>query len=86
MGGEGKMKHEQLQGPNLMVSRHGVSANLLQKCARCCHLLSCHDFGEAADFWVCEQFTTPGGHKMPWSEGNRACRLFEKRESEGGTL
>ena len=79
------MKHEQPQGPNLMVSRHGGSANLLQKCAGCRHLLSCHDFGEAADFWVCEQFTSPLGHNMPWSAENRACGRFEERQSEGGT-
>ena len=76
------MKHEQPQGPNLMVSRHGASTNLLQKCAGCRHLLSCHDFGEAADYWVCEQFITPSGYKMPWDADNWACGLFEERANE----
>uniref|UniRef100_A0A6M3J9H4 Uncharacterized protein n=1 Tax=viral metagenome TaxID=1070528 RepID=A0A6M3J9H4_9ZZZZ len=71
---------DELQGPNLMISRHGASANLLQKCAQCAHLHSCHEFGDTADFWVCEKLTTPSGHNMPWSETNGACGLFEERE------
>jgi len=74
------MKHEQPQGPNLMVSRHGGSANPLWRCAQCLHLLSCHYFGETADFWVCEKLSTPGGHMMPWDWENTACGLFEARE------
>ena len=68
---------------NIMQGRHGASANLLQKCAECRHVLSCHDFGEAADYWVCEQFTTPGGYKMPWAADNWACGKFEEREQGG---
>ncbi len=73
---------DELQGPNLMQSRHGASENLLQKCAQCRHLHSCHDFGDAVDFWVCGKLVTPGGHNMPWSEDNAACGLWEERENE----
>lgn len=75
-------KNNEPQGPNLMISRNGGSANPLQKCAQCAHLHSCHEFGDTADFWVCEQCTTPGGGKMPWSDGNQACGLFEERVKE----
>jgi len=68
------MKHEQPQGPNLMVSRHGASTNLLQKCAGCRRL---SHTTEAA--CLCEQLTTPGGYRMPWNEANSACGLFEER-------
>ena len=64
---------------NIMQNRNGRSANASQRCAKCRHLTQMHDFGDAADFWVCEQFTTPGGHKMPWAAENRACGLFEER-------
>ncbi len=70
---------DELQGPNLMQSRHGESANPLQKCAQCQHPHSCHDFGDTLDFWVCEKLTTPGGHNMAWSAENRAWGLWEER-------
>ena len=70
-------KNNEPQGPNLMVSRHGASANLLLKCAECQHLSREEDLP-----WVCEQFTTPGGYKMPWNEKNAACGKFQERENE----
>jgi len=72
-------KNNEPQGPNLMVSRHGASENLLQTCADCRHLAFYHNFGVAGHSRTCEQFTTPGGHKMPWAAENRACGLFEER-------
>lgn len=73
------MKRKEPHGPNLMISRNGASENPLQKCGQCAHLHSCHDFGDRADFWVCEKLITPGGHNMPWSDGNMACGLFKER-------
>lgn len=66
---------------NIMQSRHGASANALQRCAACQHLKSSHYFGETVDFWVCEKFTTPLGRNMPWCDENAACGLFTMKEA-----
>ena len=71
------MKTEQPQGPNLMVSRHGASENALQKCAQCRYLTHTTEASS-----LCERCTLPSGHKMPWSEQNAACGLFEERMKE----
>ena len=68
---------DEVQGPNLMVSRHGASANELQKCLQCRHLSS-----EGNYTWYCDQLLTVSGHTFPWDSGNRACGKFEERENE----
>ena len=66
------------QGPNLMVSRHGASANELQNCAGCRHLTADEAAPETGP-WCCDQLVSPGGWPMPWCDENRACGLFEER-------
>jgi hypothetical protein len=63
--------------PNIMQNRHGVPANQLTTCDQCRHLSR-----EGDQPWVCEQFTTPSGYRMPWAADNRACGLFEERGKE----
>jgi hypothetical protein len=70
-------KNNEPQWPNLMVSRHGASANQLQKCAECRHLIRVEGYPE-----YCDQFVLPSGYHMPWGEGNRACGLFQERGKE----
>lgn len=62
------------QGPNLMVSRHGASENLLQTCAQCRHLIRVEDYPD-----YCDRFVLPSRYHMPWCDENRACGLFEVR-------
>ena len=69
---------DELQGPNLMISRHGGSANPLQKCAQCHHLSREGDYP-----WYCDQLVTPSGYNFPWSDENAACKLFEERAKGG---
>ena len=74
--------NDEPQGPNLMCSRHGASANALQKCAQCRHLIRVADALQSGEPWYCNMFTTPGHYKMPWDHANRACELFEGRTDE----
>jgi hypothetical protein len=62
---------------NIMQNRHGDSDNPLRKCVQCRYLI--HTTEAAC---LCEQFTTPGGYKMPWNEKNGACGLFERVKEE----
>lgn len=78
VGEEGEMKHEDPQGPNLMVSRNGASENPLQKCAQCSHLY------QVGTYLCCDQLVTPGGYPMPWGDGNHACGLFVERRLATG--
>ena len=68
---------DEVQGPNLMVSRNGASENPLQKCAGCRRLISVEGYPD-----YCDQFVLPSGYHMPWGADNRACGKFEERENE----